>query len=329
MGGRGHAGAAGRVRGLPRAPDIARPGTNLEGAGFHVADLAALGAPGLRRARAGSVHLRDGDRQHRAASASAHRGGNVEDGAIPRPLARLSRQLLRPCIQRLRRDVRRVQLRGIQRQLRLQRLVRQPGQLRLPSLWQAVRHWRLRRLGGFGGGLGGSAAGLEVLALAASSSTAVRRGRSRTPAGRWACRSASTATSAAAGARRRRRRCPGSGVGEDMVRRDFADSAFWTANAPHRRDRQGDRQLQAARLADQLARAVTAVSPKMHVGTGDGEVQEHAGHHDLADAAAHVHRGRHGPRVRHRPQPHRQGADHHGPPEGRERRRCCPTASRP
>ncbi|MBN9118074.1 MAG: hypothetical protein J0I06_02720 [Planctomycetes bacterium] len=60
---------------------------------------------------------------------------------------------------------------------------------------------------------------------------------------------------------------PGLGVGEDVVRRDFADSAFWTANL--RTDKTG-KATAAFKVPDSLTNwrvQVVAVSPKMHVGT--------------------------------------------------------------
>ncbi len=60
---------------------------------------------------------------------------------------------------------------------------------------------------------------------------------------------------------------PGLGVGEDMVRRDFADSAFWSANL--RTDRTG-KAVATFKLPDALTNwrvQVTAVSSKLHVGT--------------------------------------------------------------
>ncbi|QJW96822.1 alpha-2-macroglobulin family protein [Frigoriglobus tundricola] len=60
---------------------------------------------------------------------------------------------------------------------------------------------------------------------------------------------------------------PALGVGNDVVRRDFADSAFWTAAL--RTDKTG-RATAAFKVPDSLTNwrvQVTAVSPKMHVGS--------------------------------------------------------------
>jgi uncharacterized protein YfaS (alpha-2-macroglobulin family) len=61
---------------------------------------------------------------------------------------------------------------------------------------------------------------------------------------------------------------PGLGVGEEVVRRDFADSAYWTAK--FRTDASGKAST-TFKLPDSLTTwrvQVTAVSPKMHVGSG-------------------------------------------------------------
>ena len=60
---------------------------------------------------------------------------------------------------------------------------------------------------------------------------------------------------------------PGLGIGDEVVRRDFADSAFWTANL--RTDKTG-KATAAFKVPDSLTNwrvQVVAVSPKMHVGT--------------------------------------------------------------
>lgn len=61
---------------------------------------------------------------------------------------------------------------------------------------------------------------------------------------------------------------PGLGIANEMVRRDFADSAFWSAKV--RTDNTGNATA-TFKLPDSLTNwrvQVTAVSPKMHVGTG-------------------------------------------------------------
>ena len=269
---------------------------------------------------------------------SGRRLDDSDDASIRGPLARLSRQSVR-----LR--LRQWPVRRVLRRLQLHRLLQPARQSRR----HAVRHLGLRRLSSASAASASAAVGgFGMAALAVVASAGNRRlpgggfriggggldscgGQGqfshRSSAGRWACRSASTATSARR-PRRPRLPLPGLGLGDEVVRRDFADSAFWTAKL--RTDATG-KATTTFKLPDSLTNwrvQVTAVSPKMHVGTGDGEVQEHAADHDLADAAADVHRGRHRSRVRHRPQPDRQGADDQGPPEGRERRRCSPTPSR-
>ena len=60
---------------------------------------------------------------------------------------------------------------------------------------------------------------------------------------------------------------PGLGIGDEVVRRDFADSAFWTANL--RTDKTG-KATASFKVPDSLTNwrvQVVAVSPKMHVGT--------------------------------------------------------------
>lgn len=60
---------------------------------------------------------------------------------------------------------------------------------------------------------------------------------------------------------------PGLGVGEDVVRRDFADSAFWSTSV--RTDKSG-KATATFKVPDSLTNwrvQVTAVSPKLHVGT--------------------------------------------------------------
>jgi hypothetical protein len=60
---------------------------------------------------------------------------------------------------------------------------------------------------------------------------------------------------------------PGLGLGDDVVRRDFADSAFWAATI--RTDKTG-KATASFKVPDSLTNwrvQVTAVSPKMHVGT--------------------------------------------------------------
>jgi hypothetical protein len=60
---------------------------------------------------------------------------------------------------------------------------------------------------------------------------------------------------------------PGLGIGDDIIRRDFADSAFWTATL--RTDKAG-KATASFKVPDSLTNwrvQVTAVSPKLHVGT--------------------------------------------------------------
>lgn len=60
---------------------------------------------------------------------------------------------------------------------------------------------------------------------------------------------------------------PGLGVGQDVVRRDFADSAFWSTTI--RTDKSG-KATAAFKVPDSLTNwrvQVTAISPKLHVGT--------------------------------------------------------------
>src|SRR6185369_11663855 len=59
------------------------------------------------------------------------------------------------------------------------------------------------------------------------------------------------------------------GVGDEMVRRDFADSAYWSATL--RTDKSG-KATATFKVPDSLTNwrvQVTAVSPKMHVGTAN------------------------------------------------------------
>jgi alpha-2-macroglobulin len=61
---------------------------------------------------------------------------------------------------------------------------------------------------------------------------------------------------------------PGLGLGDEVIRRDFADSAYWSANL--RTDKTGKANA-SFKLPDSLTNwrvQVTAVSPKMHIGTG-------------------------------------------------------------
>jgi hypothetical protein len=84
---------------------------------------------------------------------------------------------------------------------------------------------------------------------------------------------------------------PGLGVGAEVVRRDFADSAFWTATLAHRQEREGDRGVQGARLAHQLAgaggRGVAEAARRQR----DRAVQDVPPGDDLADAPAGVREG--------------------------------------
>ena len=91
-------------------------------------------------------------------------------------------------------------------------------------------------------------------------------------------------------------------------------------HGPHRQGRQGERRVQGAGLADQLAGGRHRRVAEDARRPGQGPVPHVQADHGLADAAADVRRGRPGRGVRRRPQPHRRGAEHQGPAQGRERR---------
>ena len=98
---------------------------------------------------------------------------------------------------------------------------------------------------------------------------------------------------------------PALGIGTEMVRRDFADSAFWSAKV--RTDATG-KATTTFKLPDSLTNwrvQVTAVSSQMHVGSSARRSRA-GGPSPSGRCSADVHRGRHGSRLRHGSQPHRQ-----------------------
>ena len=124
----------------------------------------------------------------------------------------------------------------------------------------------------------------------------------RSSAGRWACRSATTATSV---------RCgpggaaplPGLGLGDEVVRRDFSDSAFWTAKL--RTDKTGKATVEF-KVPDSLTNwqvAVTAVSHEDARRPGTAQFRSITPIMIWPMLPRTFTEGDIGPRLRHRPQP--------------------------
>ncbi len=118
------------------------------------------------------------------------------------------------------------------------------------------RHRRLSVAAAFGGGIGGIGASVGGGLQVGGGMFAACRDRSRTPFRRRADGNVVRLQPRLRPARPRRRglRCPALGIGDEVVRRDFADSAFWTAKLRTDTTGKATTTLQAARLAHQLAR---------------------------------------------------------------------------